>query len=438
MKSLFPFDSNVVSQIRAELGIKKVSQASIRQVVQLVDKLQNHFKVQFIRTEMGVPGFASPQIGVEAEIEALRSGVSSVYPPIQGIEIFKNELSRFARLFMNISIKPSGCIPTAGAMQASAVTFLVANRRDRQKDTTLLIDPGFPVQKRQLGVFGMKYESFDIYDYRGEKLREKLESYLEKGNISSFLYSNPNNPSWICFTEKELAIIGELANKYDGVVVEDLAYFGMDFRRDYGIAGAEPYQASVANYTDNYVLLFSSSKIFSYAGQRLGAVMISDKLFARSFDDLSSHFVSGQFGPALLQEAIYVTSAGISHSAQVAVAAKLKAVNDSSFDFVGYLKEYGERAAIMKQHFLDAGFYLVYDKDEEENLADGFYFTVAFPGLDGEELLSELIRYGISAITLDTTGSSRTDGLRICVSHTTLGRMDELASRLQLFAVEHK
>ncbi|HBX89305.1 MAG TPA: aminotransferase, partial [Marinilabiliaceae bacterium] len=86
---------------------------------------------------------------------------------------------------------------------------------------------------------------------------------------------------------------GELANKYDVVVVEDLAYFGMDFRRDYGKAGAEPYQASVANYTDNYVLLFSSSKIFSYAGQRLGAVMISDKLFARSFDDLSSHFVSG-------------------------------------------------------------------------------------------------------------------------------------------------
>ncbi|HBX89304.1 MAG TPA: aminotransferase, partial [Marinilabiliaceae bacterium] len=120
-----------------------------------------------------------------------------------------------------------------------------------------------------------------------------------------------------------------------------------------------------------------------------------------------------------LQEAIYVTSAGISHSAQAAVAAMLKAVNDSSFDFVGYLKEYGERAAIMKQHFLDAGFYLVYDKDEEEDLADGFYFTVAFPGMNGEELLSELIRYGISAITLDTTGSSRTDGLRICVSHTT-------------------
>ena len=55
---------------------------------------------------------------------------------------------------------------------------------------------------------------------------------IEKGEYSSILYSNPNNPSWICLNEEELQIIGDLSMKYDITVIEDLAYFGMDFRKD--------------------------------------------------------------------------------------------------------------------------------------------------------------------------------------------------------------
>src|SRR5690606_41799388 len=55
-------------------------------------------------------------------------------------------------------------------------------------------------------------------------------------------------------------------------------------------------------------------------GQRIGGVMISDKLFLRRFDDLSSYFVANQLGPALLQEVVYTMSAGVSHSAQYGVA----------------------------------------------------------------------------------------------------------------------
>ena len=59
--------------------------------------------------------------------------------------------------------------------------------------------------------------------------------------------------------EEELKIIGELANQYDVVVVEDLAYFAMDFRRDLSQPGLPPYQPTVANYTGNWVMMVSSS-----------------------------------------------------------------------------------------------------------------------------------------------------------------------------------
>lgn len=59
-------------------------------------------------------------------------------------------------------------------------SFLTCSQCDGKKDTILFIDPGFPVQKQQLVVMGQKYETFDVYDYRGDKLKDKLESYLKR------------------------------------------------------------------------------------------------------------------------------------------------------------------------------------------------------------------------------------------------------------------
>jgi aspartate/methionine/tyrosine aminotransferase len=322
-------------------------------------------------------------------------------------------------------------------MQGAFAAFLVSCRRDPDKDTTLFIDPGFPVQKQQHKVLGFKYETFDVYEHRGEKLRDKLESYLKQGNISTLLYSNPNNPSWICFTEKELSIIGELATKYDVVVLEDLAYFGMDFRQDISEPGRPPYQPTVANYTDNYILLISSSKSFSMAGERVGMMAISDQLFDRKFPKLKDYFPQDGFGYSMIYGALYTLSAGTNHSAQYGLLEILKAVNSGEHNFVEDVREYGERAKIMKDLLGKYGFQLVYDRDEDLPLADGFYFTFAFPEMDGRELLEHLIYYGISAITLDITGSKRSEGLRACVSQVSKEQMKDMEERLKKFAEDH-
>src|SRR5659263_551431 len=109
-------------------------------------------------------------------------------------------------------------------------------------------------------MLGHDYYSFDIFEHRGEKLKSKLESYLKLGKISSILYSNPNNPTWMCLNEEELSIIGELSKKYDVIVIEDLAYFGMDFRKDYSVPGVAPFQPTIGKYTNDYIILISSSK----------------------------------------------------------------------------------------------------------------------------------------------------------------------------------
>ncbi|HOP59321.1 MAG TPA: aminotransferase class I/II-fold pyridoxal phosphate-dependent enzyme, partial [Bacteroidales bacterium] len=242
--------------------------------------------------------------------------------------------------------------------------------------------------------------------------------------------------TWICFTEEELSIIGELALKYDVIVIEDLAYFGMDFRKDYSRPGEPPYQPTVARYTDDYILLISSSKIFSYAGQRIGIMAISDHLFDRSYPDLLRYYSSDKFGHSAVFGALYSLSAGVSHSTQYGLAALLRALNDGTYNFREVVEEYATKAAIMKDMFVSNGFNIVYDKDLDVLVADGFYFTLSYPGLSGRDLLRELLYYGISAISLDITGSER-EGLRACVSLVPRDIFPELGQRLKKFREDH-
>jgi len=432
-----PIDSTIVSRLIKESNLKSVGNASIREIKKLVDNIENATDKKFIRMEMGVPGLPPAQAGVKGQIEALQRGVAAKYPDIQGVPELKTEIAKFVKLFMNIDVSPQSCLPTVGSMQGSFASFLTLSRLHKERDTTLFIDPGFPVHKMQHRVLNLKFESFDVYNFRGEKLREKLESYFKKGNIHSVLYSNPNNPSWICFTDEELQIIGELATKYDVVIMEDLAYFGMDFRKDYSVPGQAPFQPSVANYTDNYILFISSSKAFSYAGERIGMMVISDNFYKSKYENLCNFYPSEEFGYSMIFGTLYPLSSGTSHSAQYGLLSVLKASNSGEFNFIEFVKDYGVKAKLMKEIFTSNGFEIVYDTDINQPIADGFYFTFSYPGIEGDELLNKLVYYGISAISLLITGSERSEGIRACTSLIQHSQMGDLRKRLEQFHQDH-
>lgn len=432
-----PINAEVVSKVIDDFDIHPVGKGTIREIVKIVNDIEAITGEKYIRMEMGVPGLEPAEVGVEAEIKALRSGVASKYPNIEGIAPLKKEVSRFVKLFMDLDVPGEYCIPTVGSMMGGMASFMVVNRSDRYRTGTLFLDPGFPVQKQQCLVLGHEYGSFDLYNFRGDKLEAKLEEEINMGRYSSILYSNPNNPSWICLNEQELEVIGRMSRKYDVTVIEDLAYFGMDFRRDMSKPGEAPYQPTAARYTDNYLLLISSSKAFSYAGQRIGMMVVSPTLFNRKFPDLKRYYSSDKFGHAMIFGALYALSAGAAHTPQYALAAILKAVNDGEYDFIRVVREYGEKAKIMKELFTRYGFKIVYERDLDEPLADGFYFTLSYPGFDGMELVEELLYYGISAIALNITGSAFPEGLRACVSQVSREQFATLEERLKSFRENH-
>jgi len=432
------FSEAQVAQACRENSIADLSTATIGEILLAAQYLEQKTGIPFVRMDQGSPGLPVNRYGVEAEKQALERGVGSQYPPAAGVPELKEAASEFIRAFIDVEVSPRGCVPTTGSVAASFGAFIACTQRIPGKDKVLFIDPGFPIQKSQLRVLGIGWREFDIYAWRGAaRLRERLEQELAAGDIAAIIYSNPNNPAWICLEEEELQVIGELATKHDAVVLEDLAYFCMDYRRDLGHPYRAPFVPTVARYTDNYILMLSSSKIFSYAGQRIALCCIGDRLYERQYPALAARYQdAGVFGVTLTASILYMITSGCTASTQYGYAEMLRLSCEGRIDFVADTREYERRARRMKEIFLRHGFTVVYDRDVTREVGDGFFFTLGYEGLSGDALVVELMYYGVSCISLSTTGSGR-QGVRGCTSRMREELYPVLEERMAEFEKDH-
>ncbi len=433
-----PLNGEKVERIVLETGID-LRTASIREMNRIVNEIEKELDIEFIRMEFGVPGLPTNRIAIDAEIQALSGrGLSSQYAPFAGVPALKEEAARFAKNFMDIDLPAECCVPTVGAMQGGFLAQAVAGRISPDRDTILFLNPCFPVNRQQTRFLGLKEDRIDFYDYRGEKLIRRLDERLERGDVAAVLWSSPNNPTWIILGESELEGIGRVLDKHNVIAIEDLAYFGMDFRHDCGTPGEPPFQSTVAKHMKRWFTIISSSKMFSYAGQRIAITYIAPDLMHEESKHLEPYFGTRNVGYAFIHGGIYPTTASVPEGPQAGLLALLRAASDGTYRFTDDVREYGRRAKVMKRLFIENGFQIVYDRDLDEPLADGFYFTFSYPGIDqGHELVRKLLRYGISAITLDSAGSVRKEALRGCVSLVSEDQFEILEQRLQRFQKDH-
>ena len=432
------FSDKLVAEACSACNVSDLSHATIGEILLAAQYLENKTGIPFVRMDQGSPGLPVNRYGVEAEKKALDSGICSQYPAAEGLKGLKEAASRFVKAFIDVDIDPRGCVPTTGSVEGTFAAFIACTQRIPGKDKVLFIDPGFPIQKSQLRILGIEWRNFDIYSWRGAaRLRSRLEEELASGDIAAIIYSNPDNPAWICLEEEELEVIGELATRYDAVVLEDLAYFCMDYRKELGRPFEPPYLPTVARYTDNYILLLSASKIFSYAGQRIAMMCISDGLFNRRYPALAERYHdSGVFGVTLTASILYMITSGCTYSTQFGYMEMLNLSCEGVIDFVGDTREYAARTRRIKEIMLRHGFHVVYDKDITRPVGDGFFFTVGYEGLSGDELVVELMHYGVSCISLSTTGSLQ-QGVRGCSSRMREDLYPLLEERMAEFEKDH-
>ena len=135
----------------------------------------------------------------------------------------------------------------------------------------------------------------------------------------------------------------------------------------------------------------------------------------------------------LVYQILYAISSGVSHSVQYAMAAMMQGAADGKIDFVKNTHMYADRAHKMKHIMEKHHFHVVYDKDADDKpVGDGFFFTFTYRDWTGEQLLNKLMYYGVSAISLASTGAKR-EGLRACAASIRDDQFDALDERLALF-----
>ena len=432
------FDENTLASACKECHVGSIKSASIMERSAVSALLEKRTGLEFVHLELGSPGFEMNPYGVAAEKEALDMGLGAGYPPIGGLPEARQAVSRFVKAFLDIDI-PSDCVfMTCGSMQGSLTSFVAVSQRDKSRRKILFIDPCFSSQKTQIKMLGRTLVSFDIHDFRGDALRDRLEQELSAGDVAGMIYSNPNNPAWICLEESEIKTIAELCEKYDVIPIEDMAYFCMDFRKPgYAVPGQPPYPPTIARYTSKYILLQSASKIFSFAGQRVASMCIGPELCHTCYEGFAQRYGGlGEFGHTVGCDIIDMTTCGPALTVQYAYAKMLNLSVDGVINFVEDTREYGRRAHWMKKIFMAHGFSLVYDRDVTEALGDGFFFTVSYPGMESGELSAELMSYGVSTVSLTSSGSIN-PGVRICSSRIHDHQFDLLEERMAAFQADH-
>ena len=437
MTKLIPISDEVLKDIFDETGFNP-NNLSIRETNRLATIISEKGKIDFVRMEMGIPNIPTPDIAKKAEKEAIDKGLQGIYPPFDGIPELKLAGSKFVKAFLDVDVEPEHVIPTCGSLQGGYISQALAGNMHKEKDTILYLDPTFPVTRYQAKFLGLKNEGIELYDNRGEKLLETIQEKVSKGKIGGLLWSSPNNPSWSCLTEFELKGIAEICDNNDVLAIEDLAYLGMDFRKDYSQPHEEPYIPTVGKFGKNWITLISSSKAFSFPGPRCGLAIISPELNKQEFAQLDEFCGRRRFGHAFSLGGLYVTTSGTTHTAQFALTKMLESSTNGEYNFVKITSEYGKRAKKVCKIFLKYGFKQVYEKDMDETVGNGFYLTMSYPNYEGNDLMIELMKYGISTITLKSTGSNRHEGLRVCISFVDEKDMPVLDERLKKFMENNK
>jgi hypothetical protein len=161
-------------------------------------------------------------------------------------------------------------------------------------------------------------------------------------------------------------------------------------------------------------------------------------LYEKQYPALAERYKdAGVFGVTLTASILYMITSGCTASTQYAYAKMLDLSCEGVINFVEDTREYEKRAARMKEIFLRHGFHIVYDKDVNEQVGDGFFFTLGYKDMSGEELMVELMHYGVSSICLSTTGSKKS-GVRACVSRMREELYPVLEQRMSEFENDHK
>jgi aspartate/methionine/tyrosine aminotransferase len=190
-----------------------------------------------------------------------------------GIENLREVLSRKVVEDNQLEVLSQNILVTTGATNALSVAV---HSLLEPGEEILVLTPCWPifpgiVHSAQATIVEVPFY-MALYDNPDINIMEHLERYITNRTVAIYL-NTPNNPSGKVLTHPQLKQVAEIARKYNLWIISDEAYDGLTFDNHDHI--------SIATLPDMFqqtISVFTFSKIFMFAGLRLGYAVGNEDL----------------------------------------------------------------------------------------------------------------------------------------------------------------
>ena len=211
-------------------------------------------------------------------IKGVHSGGKQAYTEYRGSSIIREDVARKLSVYTGTTINPdNNFIITPGTQGA---LFLAVGSVVSRGDKVAIVEPDYFANRKLVEFFDGVVVPIQMDYLNSDKCAgldlTKLKAALMTG-VKLFLFSNPNNPTGVIYSQDEIKAIANLAEYYGATVIVDQLYSRQIFN------GRSYTHLCAQNIIDpeNIITIMGPSKTESLSGYRLGVAFGSAKIIDR-------------------------------------------------------------------------------------------------------------------------------------------------------------
>jgi aminotransferase len=257
-------------QRESELRSKRIT-AMPRSVIHMMSALARDVDDP-VSLSWAKPVHGTPDHINAAAIETIQKDLCSGYSPGLGLPELREAIATKLRRDNNMPVQSDEVLVTVGAIEG--ITAALAAVVD-PGDEVLLPSPNYSTHTEQVRMLSGKPVFVPCIEEESFRPDAAALRAAVTDRTKAILLSTPCNPTGTVFSEADLRAIGDLALEYDLTVIIDEAYeyFIFDDAVHFSLA-------SVREYRDNVISVFTVTKTYAMTGWRIGYVHArSDLIF---------------------------------------------------------------------------------------------------------------------------------------------------------------
>lgn len=221
-----------------------------------------------IHLEVGEPDFDTPENIVNAAVQAVQKGATK-YTPSAGIPELRAAIAKRVSESRGIPVTPDRVVVTPGAKPIMFFTILSLVDAG---DEVVTPNPAFPIYESMIRFSGGVPRFYRLREENNFRFDPDEFRSLVNHKTKLIILNSPQNPTGGVLEESDLAVIADLATKYDIPVLADEIYWQIIYDGTFHSITQFP------GMLERTIILDGFSKSYSMTGWRLGFGVMNETL----------------------------------------------------------------------------------------------------------------------------------------------------------------